>query len=126
MVQSQLGCLPLKGVPIVDCNIWQLAMWCCRRRQRWQVQGRSMLPTLHPGDQVLVHPYAYQDTAPEVGDIVLAQHPYRCELRLVKRIISIADDCYFLQGDNFCESTDSRTFQAIPGDLILGKVISFF
>lgn len=85
-----------------------------------------MLPTLHPGDQVLVNFLAYQHTLPKVGDIVIAQHPHQCELHLIKRVMSTADEQYFLQGDNTSESIDSRNFRAIPVDLIIGKVISLF
>lgn len=85
-----------------------------------------MLPTLHPGDQVLVHPGAYRQTTPQVGDIVLAQHPFQHQFYLIKRVQAVADHAYFLAGDNLAESTDSRAFRAISLDHILGKVTSFF
>lgn len=85
-----------------------------------------MLPTLHPGDQVLVHPGAYCQTTPQVGDIVLARHPLQGKLCLIKRVQVVVDHDYFLIGDNIPESTDSRVFRAISLDHILGKVTSFF
>ena len=85
-----------------------------------------MLPTLNPGDQVLVNPGAYRHTSPQVGDIVLAKHPVQSELCLVKRIQSVMGTDYFLIGDNLEESTDSRSFQAISCDFVLGKVTSLF
>lgn len=85
-----------------------------------------MLPTLSPGNQVLIHPRAYQLTTPQVGDIVLACHPFQRQLYLIKRIQSVSDHSYFLVGDNAAESTDSRVFHAVPLDCIVGKVTSFF
>ncbi len=85
-----------------------------------------MEPTLTPGDQVLVHPRAYRQSVPEVGDIVLAQHPFQHQFYLIKRIQAVKDHSYFLVGDNVAASTDSRTFDAISLDHILGKVTSFF
>lgn len=109
-----------------DCTVWEFLLWCCRRRRRWEVQGRSILPTLSPGNQVLIHPRAYQLTTPQVGDIVLACHPFQRQLYLIKRIQSVSDHSYFLVGDNAAESTDSRVFHAVPLDCIVGKVTSFF
>lgn len=85
-----------------------------------------MLPTLQPGAQVLIHPGAYRRRPPQVGDIVLAQHPFQGQLYLIKRIQSVNANSYFLIGDNAAESTDSRDFCAVPLNCILGKVISLF
>ncbi|MGR3275414.1 nickel-type superoxide dismutase maturation protease [Acaryochloris marina NIES-2412] len=106
--------------------MWEFLLWCCRRRRRWEVQGRSMLPTLNPGDQVLIHLEAYQLTTPQAGEIVLARHPFQHQLYLIKRIQSVNNNSYFLIGDNAAESTDSRVFHAVSLDCIVGKVTSFF
>lgn len=78
-----------------------------------------MLPELKDGDIVLVKP-------PEnlqVGDIVVAKHPFR-KTPIIKRITEFST-CgkLFLRGDNPGESTDSRSFGEIPEKDILGKVI---
>jgi nickel-type superoxide dismutase maturation protease len=86
-----------------------------------------MAPHLHPGDEVLVDPHAYRQKAPRPGDVVLAQHPYRRDLKLVKRVEDVLDvGRYRLRGDNPSESTDSRTFGTIPRSHILGRVTSIF
>lgn len=78
-----------------------------------------MLPTLKDGDKVLVKPGSHF----EVGDIVLANHPYK-KMRVIKRISEISDGRVSLVGDNPDESTDSRTFGEVSSNDILGRVIA--
>ena len=86
-----------------------------------------MLPLLKPGDDVLVNPNAYRQTQPRPGDIVVAQHPFRQDVRLIKRVTDVLDNGrYVLKGDNPAESTDSRTFGAISASYIIGRVTSRF
>jgi nickel-type superoxide dismutase maturation protease len=86
-----------------------------------------MSPLLQPGDEVLVDLFAYRRSPPAVGDIVVAWHPTRKDFKLIKRVVEITiDHHYVLQGDNLAESTDSRTFGAVPPTLIIGKVVCRF
>ena len=105
----------------------ELLFWLLRFRKRFRVTGTSMAPLLQPGDEVLVDPRAYKHVAPHVGDIVVSRHPYRVDVRLVKRITAILKDgrC-LLEGDNPSDSTDSRSFGAVAPQQILGRVISRF
>jgi len=90
------------------------------RRVPVSVSGSSMLPTLSDGDVVLLAPGSAADT----GDIVLARHPYKTSVRLIKRVKGkTAEGQLTLAGDNPAESTDSRTFGAVPEKDILGKVV---
>ena len=84
-----------------------------------------MLPLLQPGDRVLVNQGAYRSKLPEVGDLVVAYHPDRPQLLLVKRVAAVLDDgrCV-LMGDNPDRSTDSRSFGAVSVRKILGRVTS--
>ena len=86
-----------------------------------------MVPLLQPGDEVLIDPRAYLRDSPSPGDIVVARHPYRTDLRVVKRVASVLENgnCE-LEGDNRSESTDSRYFGPIPPQRILGRVTSRF
>jgi nickel-type superoxide dismutase maturation protease len=105
----------------------ELLLWILRLRRRVRVRGESMLPHLRSGDEVLVDPYAYRRNAPRPGEIVLAQHPYQRDLKLVKRVEAVLEgDRYRLRGDNPSQSTDSRTFGNIPRGEILGRVTSIF
>lgn len=78
-----------------------------------------MLPKLKDGDKVLVKlQESYQ-----IGDIVVAQHPFKQSVVLIKRIGEIDESSAFLVGDNPSESTDSRTLGRISKKDILGKVV---
>lgn len=87
----------------------------------YRITGNSMLPILKDGDMVLVKPSeSYQ-----IGDIVVAQHPFKQSVVLIKRVSEIHEKGLFLVGDNPVESTDSRTLGNISQKDILGKVVHF-
>jgi nickel-type superoxide dismutase maturation protease len=86
-----------------------------------------MQPLLAPGNEVLVDPSAYRASAPQPGDLVIAQHPLQPELRMVKRVEAVVTGPrYVLKGDNPTASTDSRAFGAVGAEHILGKVTCCF
>ena len=90
------------------------------RREAFRVEGNSMMPTLDEDDVVLVK----HSRRVKIGDVVLAQHPYKQSVKVLKRIAEVDDQGrYILTGDNPEESTDSRTFGSIGATDILGKVI---
>ena len=108
-------------------NYLELLLWLLRKRKRFRVTGLSMTPILQPGEEILVDLHAYQKSLPQVGEIVIAVHPYHSDLYIIKRVVSIAQDgSCFLLGDNLAESSDSRTFGTIALDKILGRVTSRF
>ena len=77
-----------------------------------------MYPTLKEGDMVLINPNA----ALEIGDIVVARHPFKKSVNIIKRIAEILPgERYILLSDNLEESSDSRSFGAIDAKDILGK-----
>jgi nickel-type superoxide dismutase maturation protease len=80
-----------------------------------------MLPTFKNGDEVLIK----SDKNYQLNDVVLANHPFKKSIKIIKRIGQITDDGkFFLIGDNPPESTDSRTFGFFNGDQIIGKVVN--
>ena len=110
-----------------NTNHKEFLLWLLRRRKRFQVTGNSMEPLLQPGEQILINPYAYRKSPPQVNDLVVVIHPYKSNLEIVKRIVAIREDnSYFLQGDNLSHSTDSRNFGTVAFNLIRGKVTSRF
>ena len=105
----------------------EFLLWLFRLRRRFRVTGNSMLPLLQPGETILVDPKAYRHASPRPGDIVVAQHPYRSNLHLVKRVVAeVENGRCLLAGDNPSESTDSRSFGAVDIEQILGRVTSRF
>lgn len=86
-----------------------------------------MLPTLKPGDEILVTVAKGAAKLPAVGDIVLLQHPNQPELKILKRVTAERPkNHYFVEGDNPNESTDSRHFGEVSSELIHGRVTCFF
>lgn len=82
--------------------------------------GPSMLPTLRPGDQLLVRRRARV----RVGDVVAARRPDRPSLVIVKRVSRATEDGgWWLTGDNASASDDSRVFGAVHEEHLLGRVV---
>ncbi len=87
-------------------------------REIYRIEGDSMSPTLKEGDLVLVDPHARLG----IGDIVVARHPFKQSVDIVKRIAEILPgERYILLSDNPDDGADSRQFGAIPAKDILGK-----
>jgi len=89
---------------------------------KYKISGSSMLPTLKTGDMVLVNKVAYWFSSPKKNDIVAVRDP-RDGKTLIKRIIKIEENSYFVQGDNKNSSTDSRVFGMIKKTDIIGNVV---
>jgi nickel-type superoxide dismutase maturation protease len=87
---------------------------------RVKVAERSMEPALHPGDWLLVR----RTHRIRPGQIVLARHPARQDLLLVKRAAHRTHDGWWLESDNpAAAAVDSRRFGAVPEALIEGRVL---
>lgn len=89
-------------------------------RRAIRVEGDSMLPNLKNGDGILID----ADAKISIGDIILAKHPFKKSVIILKRLAEIDQNGnYFLVGDNPSESSDSRTFGALSAKHILGKAV---
>jgi nickel-type superoxide dismutase maturation protease len=82
-----------------------------RRLDAVEVRGTSMVPTLEPGDRLIVR---RASGAPNVGEVVLAGDPRDGRRELVKRVAAVRDAHVTLRGDNASASTDSRSFGVLP------------
>ena len=101
-------------------------LWALGRRILCRISGESMAPGLRSGDEVLVDPRAYRRRPPRVGDVVLARHPWRTDVKIVKRVARVTSSGeLFLLGDNpdRLQSTDSRSFGAVPLSAIEGRIV---
>ena len=104
-----------------NASLIDRALYRFRRLRGFTVEGDSMLPVIKNGDIVLIRP----GSAFAVGDIVLASHPYKASVKILKRVAAIdALNKVTLIGDNPAESTDSRAFGAVSIESILGRAVS--
>ncbi len=67
--------------------------------RRVVVRGWSMQPTLAPGEYVLFDRLAYRRGAPRRGDVVLASHPAKPGMRIVKRVVALPGDRVDVEGE---------------------------
>ena len=82
---------------------------------RVAVTGPSMLPTLAPGEWVLVR----RNVTPRVGAVVLVRRPERLVL---KRVVRATEGGWWVEGDNAGASDDSRVFGAVRTEDVIGEV----
>ena len=93
---------------------------------RVAVAERSMEPTLRPGDWLLVWRGAgmFGWAAIRPGDLVVARHPQRRDLLLVKRAAWDEPGGWWLTSDNpHAGAVDSARFGLVPLELIEGRVL---
>ena len=80
-----------------------------------------MEPALRPGDWLL----ALRTRRIRPGQIVLARHPERPDMLLVKRAAGRVDGGWWLASDNpAAGAVDSARFGAVAGSLIEGRVLA--
>lgn len=85
-----------------------------------EVRGRSMAPTLLPGDRLLLVRLA---RPARVGEVVVAPDPRDAERELVKRVALVDGFGVTLRGDNPAFSTDARTFGIVPSNRVRWRVL---
>jgi nickel-type superoxide dismutase maturation protease len=87
---------------------------------RVTVAERSMEPALRPGDWLLVR----RTRRIRPGQLVLARHPGKPQMLIVKRAARRTQDGWWLASDNpDAGAVDSRRFGAVPVPLIEGRVL---
>ena len=86
------------------------------------VTGKSMVPTLEPGDRLFVEARSYRRRSPLPGEIVLAADPRAPHRELVKRVAALEGGAVTILGDNPA-STDSRTFGLVPASSVRWRVL---
>ena len=85
-----------------------------------------MLPTLAPGDYVIVDTRSLAQVVPQaivVAKVASAANEPKPETIVIKRILSRGDSAVYLGSDNPNEGRDSRHFGSVPTDALLGTVV---
>jgi nickel-type superoxide dismutase maturation protease len=97
------------------------AVAAARRLATVEVTGDSMLPGLRPGDWLVVR----TGVRPAPGDVVVAEHPGRRGLLIVKRVSHRSGDGWWLESDNQRARgrRDSWDFGPVPDGLVVGRVV---
>jgi len=95
-----------------------LAMLWAQPR-RFVVEGPSMLPTLRPGDRLLVARIGRV----AIGDLVVLKDPGHRSRLICKRVVSTEQRHVVVRGDNPEASTDSRAFGPVPVEMLVGRVL---
>ncbi|MFE1955137.1 MULTISPECIES: nickel-type superoxide dismutase maturation protease [Streptomyces] len=83
-----------------------------------EVEGPSMVPTLYPGDWMLVQ----HGARVRPGDVVVLRHPFQQDLLVVKRIAERRDGGWWVLGDNPGAGGDSTVYGVVPDELVLARV----
>jgi nickel-type superoxide dismutase maturation protease len=83
---------------------------------RFKVEGESMMPSLFPGDEVLVCSWLKG----RVGDTIVFKKEAKT---MIKRIARITGNSIHVKGENPQKSTDSCEFGGILKGQIIGRVI---
>lgn len=68
--------------------------------ESFQVQGHSMLPTLHNNDRVLVNKLAFRLGKPKTGEIIVFQSPVVPSQDWIKRVIGLPGETVSIRHDD--------------------------
>ena len=83
-----------------------------------------MVPTLRPGDGVLVlQGFGPFRPAIRVGDVVAVVDPRDQRRIMIKRVVAFDDGGVVVRGDNDAASTDSRHFGPVDRRALRGRVV---
>lgn len=89
------------------------------RPRRVVVRGASMLPTLAPGDRLVV----VRAGRLRPGQLVALRDPRRPDRLLVKRVAEVSAGAVVVRGDNPDASTDSRSFGPVRLTDVVGVAV---
>ena len=83
--------------------------------EKYTVSGHSMYPLLRDGQEVEIQP----QTDYQIGDIVVARHPFLKDTVVIKQISEVTDSGYYLK--SIGEGTSN--FGTVKLKDIIGKVL---
>lgn len=68
--------------------------------QPFYIPSRSMVPTLVPGDRILVTKFNYWFSQPKRGDVIVFKYPVNPDKDFVKRIIALGGETLSIRNNN--------------------------
>ena len=90
-----------------------------------------MVPTFHNGDYLIIDELSYEIRKPERGEVIVFHYPKNPSEFFIKRVaglpgetingITLANDEYYVLGDNTLASSDSRYWGPVKSNLIVGR-----
>ncbi|WP_241562460.1 nickel-type superoxide dismutase maturation protease [Streptomyces hoynatensis] len=84
-----------------------------------EVYNPSMLPTLRPGDHLLLG----YGARVRPGDVLVVRHPFQHDLLIVKRAAARREGGWWVLGDNPRVTNDSREFGVVPDGLVVARAM---
>jgi nickel-type superoxide dismutase maturation protease len=84
-----------------------------------EVFNPSMVPTLRPGDRMLLR----YGARVRPGDVVVVRHPFQHDLLIVKRAAERREGGWWVLGDNPYVPNDSREFGVVPDGLVVARAV---
>ncbi|WP_052848261.1 nickel-type superoxide dismutase maturation protease [Streptomyces avicenniae] len=83
------------------------------------VYNPSMLPTLRPGDRLLLG----HGARVRPGHVIVVRHPLQQDLLIVKRAAERRSGGWWVEGDNPLVTNDSREFGVVPDALVVARAL---
>lgn len=101
--------------------------------QPFIVHGSSMEPTFQNGDYLIVDEISYRFQKPQRNDVIIFRYPLNPSQFFIKRIsglpgeaidgVTLKKDEYFVLGDNYFASSDSRSWGPLKSNFIVGRAL---
>jgi len=85
---------------IIETIIWALMIALVVRHfliEGFYIPSSSMVPTLVPGERVLVEKFFYRFTHPQRGDVIVFRYPMDKRKNLIKRIVGLPGETILIE-----------------------------
>jgi signal peptidase I len=95
------------------------------------VEGNSMMPTVHNRDRIIIEKLSYNFREPEIGDLIVFKYPADTRRRIIKRVVAlggshikiennrlIVDGKYYKEGYLFESTMEDFNETIVPLDTV--------
>ena len=89
-----------------------------------KISGHSMWPNFKDGEIVEYSPIEELDIESLINSVVVLNHPFKQDVKMVKRVKFVDNGMLFLEGDNPDPnaSQDSHNYGLVNPDLLIGII----